>query len=277
MPTKSVRYQNCGRPQPRPQKAPAASSRLAAGAFWFLSARLLPAPSGGELLPQIGRIAINRARINGVTTVSSIPFGTQQHIVLNGISWETYEQLLHDLQERHIRVTYDRGDLEMMAPLASHEGWKGRYGRLIELMCEERELDIEPLGSTTFRREELEKGLEPDECYYVQHADAIRARQGEDIDLTVDPPPDLAIEIDITRASIPKQPIYAALGVPELWRFDGVRLTVLRLRGGKYEGAESSGVFPFLPMSRFQEFARRLASERQPPVLREFRNWVKTL
>jgi Uma2 family endonuclease len=233
--------------------------------------------SAEVLAPQIRPIVSDSAKMARVTTVSSISLGAQQHIVLNGISWETYEQLLHDLQERHIRVTYDRGDLEMMAPLASHEGWKGRYGRLIEVMCEERDLDVEPLGSTTFRREDLERGLEPDECYYVQHADAIRARPGEDIDLNIDPPPDLAIEIDITRATILKQPIYAALGVPELWRFDGLRLTVLRLRDGKYDVAESSGVFPFLQMGRFQEFARRLASERQSPVLREFRDWVKTL
>lgn len=197
--------------------------------------------------------------------------------MLDGISWQTYEQILRDLGERQIRVTYDSGNLEMMAPLASHEDWKSRYGRLIEVMCEERDLDIQPLGSTTFRREDLDKGLEPDECYYVQHADAIRARRGDEIDLTVDPPPDLAIEIDITRASIPKQPIYAALGIPELWRFDGVRLTVLGLRGKKYVAMEKSGVFPFLPMDQFQQYAVRLATERQSRLLREFRNWVRSL
>lgn len=212
-----------------------------------------------------------------VTTVQSISLGGRQHIVLDGISWDTYEQILRDLQERQIRVTYDRGNLEMMAPLASHEQWKTRYGRLIELMCVERELEVQPLGSTTFRREDLEKGLEPDECYYVQPADAIRDRLGEDIDLAVDPPPDLAIEIDITRASIPKQPIYAALGIPELWRFDGTRLTVLQLRDGTYFASERSGVFPFLRIDQFQEFVIRLASERQTQVLREFRNWVKSL
>jgi Uma2 family endonuclease len=212
-----------------------------------------------------------------VTTVQSLSLGGRQHIVLDGISWETYEQILRDLQERQIRVTYDRGNLEMMAPLASHEEWKGRYGRLIELMCVERELEVQPLGSTTFRREDLEKGVEPDECYYVQHADVIRARLGDEIDLAVDPPPDLAIEIDITRASIPKQPIYAALGIPELWRFDGTRLTVLQLRDGTYFATPTSGVFPFLPMDQFQQFVLRLASERQTQLLREFRNSVKSL
>jgi Uma2 family endonuclease len=142
-------------------------------------------------------------------------------------------------------------------------------------MCEERDMDVEALGSTTFRREDLEKGLEPDDCYYIHNPNAIRGRR--EIDLSVDPPPDLAIEIDITRVSIPKQPIYAALGIPEIWRFDGSHLTVLRLREGKYFGVEKSEVFPFLPIDRFQQFVLRLASERQTPVLREFRNWVKSL
>lgn len=221
---------------------------------------------------------LGSGKINCVSVPHPIWLGAQQHqILLTGISWENYEQILRDLQESRIRVSYDRGDLEMVAPRAHHEQWKRRYGRLIEVMCEERDLDVESLGSTTFRRQDLEKGLEPDECYYVQHASVIRARPDGEIDLTLDPPPDLAIEIDITRASIPKQPIYEALGVPELWRFDGVRLTVLRLTEGTYAPAESSGVFPFLPMEQFQQFARRLASERQPPLLREFRNWVKSL
>lgn len=210
-----------------------------------------------------------------MTTAQPISLDAQQHIVLDGISWETYEKILGDLQERQIRVTYDRGTLEMMAPLPHHEQWKKRYGRLIDALCEERDLDVEPLGSTTFRREDLERGLEPDECYYVRNADAIRGHR--EIDLTVNPPPDLAIEIDISRASLPKQPIYAALGILELWRFDGKCLTVLRLHGDKYVASNASELFPFMPMEQFQHFVLRLASERPPQVMREFRNWVRRL
>jgi Uma2 family endonuclease len=213
--------------------------------------------------------------INRVTTIHPISLAEQQHIVLDGVSWETYEQILRDLQNRRIRVTYDRGSLEMMAPLPYHERWTTRFGRLIEMMCLELDIEIDGLGSSTFRREDIEKGLEPDECYYIQHADAVRNK--DEIDLSVDPPPDLVVEIDITRTSIPKQPIYAALGVPEIWRFDGTTLTVLRLRKGKYHPAKTSGAFPFLPMDRFRQFVLRLAAERQAKVLREFREWVKTL
>lgn len=212
-----------------------------------------------------------------MTTTLPISLGEQQHIVLDGVSWETYEQILRDLQDRPIRVTYDGGNIEMMAPLEDHEEWKKHYARLIETMCDERDLVIVALGSTTFRRKDLKKAIEPDECYYVQHAEAIRMRRHRRIDLTIDPPPDLAIEIDIFHASIPKQPIYAAMGIPELWRFDGTRLTVLSLRDEKYGVSDSSSVFPFLPMEQFQQYVVRLASERQPSVMREFRDWVRKL
>lgn len=212
-----------------------------------------------------------------MTTAHAIDFTDVRHIVLEGISWETYEQILEELEGRRVRVTYDEGDLEMMAPLAFHEEWKGRITILVSLMCMERDLDFQTLGSTTFQRRDLKKGIEPDDCFYVRHAKTIRNRKGDHIDLTVDPPPDLAIEIENTRASIPKHPIYAAIGVPELWRFDGKHLTVLRLRGGKYSATNSSKLFPFLPMEQFQHFVMRLSSERSPIVLREFREWIKSL
>lgn len=210
-----------------------------------------------------------------MTIANRILYEDQQHVVLDGVSWEAYEQLLRDLGDRPIRVTYDNGKLEIMAPLLNHERWKKYFARLIEAMCEELDLDVELAGSTTFKRKDVAKGLEPDECYYVQHADAIRGKS--ELDLTVDPPPDLVIEVDITSKSVPKEPIYASLGVAELWRFDGSRLAVLLLRNRKYRPAPASLAFPFLPMDRFQTFAQRLASERQPKVLREFRAWVKRL
>lgn len=211
-----------------------------------------------------------------MTTVgSTIPLTDQQHIVLDDVSWDFYERLLTELENRPIRVTYDRGRLEIMSPLPRHEKWKKRLGRLIELLSFELDIAVETLGSTTFKREDLEKGLEPDECYYVQHAAAVRGK--DELDLTVDPPPDLAIEVDITSRSIPRQPIYAALGVPELWRFDE-RLFVLRLdASGNYQPFEHSGVFPFLPMKQFESFLLRLKDEEQNRVLRAFRDWVRTL
>ncbi|HEX4055865.1 MAG TPA: Uma2 family endonuclease [Tepidisphaeraceae bacterium] len=197
----------------------------------------------------------------------------QQHIVLDDVSWKFYEHLLDEVGDRPLRITYDNGSIEIMAPLDVHEYWKKRIGQLVELMCLERDIKVLPAGSTTFKREDLQKGLEPDECYYIQHADAVPKEGG--LDLAKDPPPDLAIEIDITSRSIERQPVYAALGVGELWRFDGRRLTVLRLdAGGQYAPRDASGVFPFLPMDEFNRFLRRFESEEHNTVVRAFRDWV---
>lgn len=210
------------------------------------------------------------------TTTRDISLAEQQHIVLDDVSWEFYEQLLREIGDRAIRVTYDDGWMEIMSPLPRHEKWKKRIARLIEFLSFELDIPIETLGSTTFKREDRKKGLEPDECYYVQHAAEVRDK--DELDLAVDPPPDLAIEIDITSRSIPRQPIYAALGVPELWRFQGGRLVVLHLRDdGHYQPVASSLAFPFLPMKQFEGFLLRLRDEQQNHVLREFRDWARTL
>ena len=210
-----------------------------------------------------------------MTLADAISISDQQHFVLTGVSWKFYEQLLEEIGSRQLRVTFDNGNLEMMAPLQTHEEWKSIIGRLIERMTEELHVDIRTLGSTTFKRKDLEKGLEPDECYYIHNYD--RVYRKSKLDFTVDPPPDLAVEIDITRRSIARQPVYAALGIPELWRFDGSRLHVLHLKKGKYVELESSRSFPFLPMSVFESFVVRMNSERPSSVLPEFVAWVRTL
>ena len=205
----------------------------------------------------------------------SVPFNEQQHLVMRDISWPLYEQLLREVGNQPLRMTFADGSLEIMSPLPRHEKWKSRIGRMIEIVSLERNIPVEPLGSSTFRREDIAKGLEPDESYYVQHAQMVRGK--DEFDLTVDPPPDLAVEVDITSRSIQREPIYAALGVPELWRFDG-RLEVLRLGAdGRYRSSQDSAVFPFLPMSVFETFLLRLEREEQTAVMREFRDWVNAL
>ena len=195
--------------------------------------------------------------------------------MLRGISWARYEEILHELGNAHYRVAYDNGVLEMMAPVFEHEDSKTSLARLIEMMCFEREIDVKPLGSLTCRRQDLLKGIEPDECYYVEHAADIAGKKT--LDFQIDPPPDLAIEVDVTSSSLPRQPIFAALGVPELWRFDG-RLAVLRLQpNGRYESASSSGVFPFLPIKTFESYFIRMGNQSQLQVLKEFQKWVRTL
>ena len=199
-----------------------------------------------------------------------------QHLVLNDISWEFYERLLEEIGDRLVRVTFDEGSIEIMSPLPKHEKWIFRIGRLVELLAADVGMTIEGFGSTTFRRSDRQKGLEPDRCYYIQNA--ARVRDMDVFDPKVHPPPDLAIEMEVTRRSLPRQPIYAALGVPEIWRFDGNQFGVSLLGSdGTYMPSDTSLAFPFLPMKRFAEFVKRMGTEDQLKALREFREWIATL
>jgi len=157
--------------------------------------------------------------------------------------------------------------------LPRHEHAKTMLGDMVRIMAMERDMDVHALGSTTFRRQMLEKGLEPDECFYVQnHA---KVWNKDDLDLDIDPPPDLVIEVEVTRRVIARLPIYAALGVPELWRQEGLKVVGLSLVEGKYEPIETSLAFPFLKPAELQRFLNRWPTIPQTAVLREFRDWVR--
>jgi Uma2 family endonuclease len=205
-----------------------------------------------------------------------LPLAEQQHIVLHDVSWKLYERLLKDIGDRPVRVTFYRGSIEIMSPLPKHERVKRWIGRMVDTMCLELAIPVETLGSTTFRLKPKSAGLEPDDCFYVQHADAVRGK--ERLDLSVDPPPDLAVEVDITRRSIKRQPVYAALGVPELWRWNGKKLSVLALREGRYREVDGSDAFPFLPVKQLEPYLHRLLDgDNDLAVMQDFQKWVRTL
>lgn len=197
-----------------------------------------------------------------------------QRFLLYGVDWHTYETLLNALGDRRIRLTYDRGNLELMTLSFRHERFGYLLGRMIETLTLELDLPVLGGGSTTFRREDLDRGLEPDECYYLANQPQVRWK--EEIDLTVDPPPDLAIEVDITRSCLDRIGIYAALGVPELWRFDGEFLQVYGLQGdGTYAIQTRSLSFPFLPMADIVRFLIEGPKTDETPWIRSFRDWVR--
>src|SRR5262249_46378599 len=151
-----------------------------------------------------------------------------------------------DLGERPgVRLTYDRGRLEIMSPLPEHENYHIVLAQFVRVLAAESGMRYRSFGSTTFRREDVERGLEPDDCFYLASLPRILGRR--DLDLARDPPPDLALEVDITHSSLDRLAIYAALGVREVWHFDGQSITchVLNAQGG-YEQQESSLAFPFL-------------------------------
>ena len=194
--------------------------------------------------------------------------------LLKNISWQTYEALLKDLEsQRGIRLTYDRGLLEIMTPLAPHERNSRLIGRLVEALTEELNIEICSLGSLTCKREDLARGFEPDECYYIQNEPVIRSL--EQIDLNQDPPPDLAIEIDITSSSINRLALYAALGVPEVWRYDGSRLIIYQLEGGEYRVCDRSSTFPLITSSEIIRFLELRKSNGETTLIRLFREWVR--
>ncbi|KAF0188449.1 MAG: hypothetical protein FD167_6206, partial [bacterium] len=139
----------------------------------------------------------------------------ENRIVLYNISWTTYESLLRDLSSQSApHLTYDQGILEIMSPLPPHERINRITALIVEVLAEELNIDVDSLGSTTFKREDLERGFEPDSCFYIKNESAIAGK--DEIDLNIDPPPDLIFEVDITSPSIAKLPIYAHLGVPEV-------------------------------------------------------------
>ena len=226
----------------------------------------------GDKLPAFGQpwYDVPGERRNQVDTIA-IP--TEQRLRLSCIPWKAYVAFTDMLGDRPIRVTYDRGEMEIMSPSNRHENRKTVLGRLIEALTEELEIDIASGGSTTYRREALERGLKPDESYWIEHELVVRGR--EDIDLETDPPPDLVLEIEISRSALDRMSIYAALGVPEVWRWDGESLTInLLTKRGTYRQSNRSKAFAFLPLGEFAHFLDKTQlSETQ--LLRSFRDWVR--
>ena len=196
-----------------------------------------------------------------------------QRLVLYSIPWKSYDAILHALDGRRLRITYDRGTLEIMTIGYPHEFYKTILARFIEIVTLELVIAMMPGGSLTFRRETMEKGLEPAECYWIQNAALMVGKMEYDIE--VDPLPDLAIEIDIHSSSLNRMAIYAALGVREVWRFDGEALHVYHLIGGKYKLKEKSRALPFLPMYEIVRFMRLAEGEEHTTLMRSFTQWVR--
>ncbi len=198
-----------------------------------------------------------------------------QRFVLDCVSWDEYEKFLDAVGERRIRLTYDRGRLEFMTVSSLHERYKHLFGLFLAVVALETGVRVVGVGSTTFRRRDVERGLEPDECYYLQNASRVRDMTA--IDLAVDPPPDLAIEVDVSRSVLDRLGVYAALRVPELWRFDGqaVEAYLLRTEGG-YEQNSNSAALPFLLLEELGPLVQRAAARRDDAEwFREVQTWLR--
>jgi Uma2 family endonuclease len=161
-----------------------------------------------------------------------------------------------------------------MTPLDPHEGNKKLLGRLVETLTEELNIEVRSLGSRTCQRQDLNRGFEPDQCYYIQNESLVWDK--EQIDLQQDPPPDLIIEIDITSSSINQLELYRAFLVPEVWRYDGKNITFYQLEGESYRETDNSPTFPFLSKSDIMHFLELKKTTRENAWIGLFRKWVKS-
>ncbi len=197
-------------------------------------------------------------------------------VLLRGVSWKSYESLLRDYDHGGVFLTYYRGVLEIMSPKYRHD--KG--SRLLMVMVHELGVGLNceftSAGSTTLRRRDLKVGLEPDEAFYFRNESKIRGKT--DIDLTVDPPPDLAIEVELSRRLGARRNIYAILGIGELWRWseDGLVVSLLD-KERKYVVTERSPTFPQVDLADIERFVRLGFKENQTTWTRKIRKWIETL
>jgi Uma2 family endonuclease len=199
----------------------------------------------------------------------------ESRVLLPGVGWDTYERLLADLADcSGPRLTYDRGELEIMSPNAKHEAINEAVKVMISVLCEEWKLDVHALGSTTYKRKTFKRGFEPDSCFYFKKAALVRAK--DHLDLEVDPAPELVVEIEISRSAIKKFPLFAKLGVGEVWRYDGQRVTIYVRKGETYLHQVSSRLLPGLTGATITRFLDESRSAARPMWLRQLRKWART-
>jgi Uma2 family endonuclease len=209
---------------------------------------------------------------NYLDIIERLPAGAK--LELPDIEWDEYEHLLTQMESQHPghRLRYDCGRLIIVSPKREHEFFKLLFGRLAQVLAEESGVNVEATGATTLRRKRLGKGVEPDESYYVQHAANVIGRL--EFDLGVDPPPDVAIEIDMTNDSLDKFTIYAALGVPEIWRYDGEAMRFYKLAGENYELIQNSLTFPVLTAEDLTQCLEQSKAEGQTAAAKAFRQML---
>jgi Uma2 family endonuclease len=200
-----------------------------------------------------------------------VPPGHQ--VLLKDITWHEFEQILEELgEDRASRLSYSHGVLEIMVPLPEHEKDKEIIGELVRMLLDALDIDFEALGSTTFKSEQMTQAIEADTCFYIQNHQAVIGKNR--IDLTVDPPPDLAVEIDITSRT--KFDNYRLLGVPELWRYSQKGLEINLLQSGEYVNSQNSPNFPEIPIVELiNRFVEKALTQGRSQAVREFRQWIK--
>lgn len=196
-----------------------------------------------------------------------------ERFVFDDADWAFYELILKRVGDRHIFVTFDGERLEVMSPSSEHERQVSRLEKLLWILAEELDVPLESVGSFTLKRRNVKRGLEPDRCYYTRNAAAVRGKRK--IDLQKDPPPDLALEIEVSRRRLDRIEIYRELRVPQVWCYDGSRLRVLRLGRTGYKEADRSPTFPHLPLAEVHRLLAAAWETAERTWTRDVRAWVR--
>ncbi len=208
-----------------------------------------------------------------MASVVSLP---EQKVILNNITWETYERLLAENQENSgTHFIYDNGRLEIMVLSSKHEKLNSTIALLVEVLAEELGIDIANFGSTTFQRQELERGFEPDSGFYIQNEERVSGK--EELDLAIDPAPDLIIEVDITSPSLNRFPIFAAFGVAEIWRYKNGQVIFYRLATNEYIETKESIAFAKVTSDAITKFVELSQQVKRTAWLRQVREWVRAI
>ena len=208
-----------------------------------------------------------------VTLINPSPEQTTQRVVLSNISWHTYQTLLAEAgDKRSSRFSYSQEVLEIIMPSDLHETVNCLLKQFVTTLSDELKLKRKGFGSTTLNREDLKQGAEPDSCFYIQNVDRIRGRK---INLSIDPPPDLIIEVDLTSPSTNRLTIYKNLGVPEIWRYLGETVQFFQLQNGEYASCEYSGAFPIVSSGIINQFLQMAETEDDTTIIDALRVWVR--
>lgn len=214
--------------------------------------------------------------MQGVTSLSLKEFAMlsiNQKLILQGVDWNLYERILDDYKDSNaLHFAYDNGFLEVEVPLFKHERPTELLRDLVTNICIEKDINLLNAGKTTFRKRSKAKGVEPDSCFYIKNEEKVRGLL--DLDLSQDPPPDLVIEVDVTSPSLNKMPIYAALGVGEVWLYKGKKVEFFKLIGEKYQPIKNSLALPFLSSEKATEFLEKGLNEIYNKWVKEVRNWT---
>jgi Uma2 family endonuclease len=209
-----------------------------------------------------------------MATTELPPVAGEDRFLLTDVTWDFYKRFCDEVGERPIHLTYSDGSLEIMITKAPHEFYKKLLAKLVENILLELNIPVRSGGSMTFQRDDLEKGFEPDECWWIANELSVRAKS--DFDFLTDPPPDLAIEIEISRSLVSRVSIFAALGVPEIWRHDGKRLRFCRLQvDGSYADSETSASFPFLKPEHLAPYLSLSDNVDETTRIRRFVTWLR--